>query len=190
MSTLSTSDYASQLEVGFIAKAHGIVGEVIVHLTTNRAERVAPGSILFADVGGTGERVELEVDYSKAFHGKQSQSTDQSRWIVKFHSWATRNAAEMLHGSKLFAAPLEDPDVIWVHQLVGRRVVDQTGIDRGEVLEIEANPASDLLVLDTGKLVPIRFLEMGPDGERNAAGQDVDEISTPLRVIVPEGLFD
>jgi 16S rRNA processing protein RimM len=55
-------------------------------------------------------------------------------------------------------------------------VVDQTGEDRGTVVAVEANPASDLLVLDSGALVPLRFV--------------VTEGPGSLTVDVPAGLFD
>ena len=37
------------LEVGRIVKPHGIRGEVIVHLVSNRPERLDPGSVLSSD---------------------------------------------------------------------------------------------------------------------------------------------
>lgn len=43
------------LEVGRIAKAHGLVGEVNVVLVSNRPERLDPGSVLHTDVGAEGE---------------------------------------------------------------------------------------------------------------------------------------
>jgi 16S rRNA processing protein RimM len=55
-------------------------------------------------------------------------------------------------------------------------------VDRGVVVAVRANPASDLLELDSGALVPVTFV-LGPpseaaDGTRN------------LSVDVPAGLFD
>ena len=76
----------------------------------------------------------------------------------------------------LQAEPLEDSDELFVHQLVGCRVVDQDGVDRGTVTAVEANPASDLLVLTGGALVPLTFV----------ASVDGAVIS----VDVPAGLFD
>nr|MDP9021073.1 ribosome maturation factor RimM [Actinomycetota bacterium] len=54
--------------------------------------------------------------------------------------------------------PLEDPDALWVHELIGSAVLDLHGTVHGKVVAVEANPASDLLVLDDGRLVPLRFL--------------------------------
>jgi 16S rRNA processing protein RimM len=63
----------------------------------------------------------------------------------------------------LEAAPLEDPDALWVHELIGSDVYDGAGTVLGRVTAVEANPASDLLVLDRGGLIPLRFVvDHGP----------------------------
>ena len=55
-------------------------------------------------------------------------------------------------------------------------MVDTDGIDRGTVVEVMDNPASDILVLDTGSLVPLRFATWDGPGK--------------LVVDAPEGLWD
>ncbi|HUR18110.1 MAG TPA: ribosome maturation factor RimM [Acidimicrobiales bacterium] len=131
------------LEVGRVAKPHGLGGEVIVALVTNRAERVAPGSVLTTPAG------ELTV---------RSSSPHQGRWIVRFAEIAGREQAEALRGVVLSAPALDDPDALWVHELVGTEVAGTDGRSYGPVVEVEANPASDLLVLESGALVPLRFV--------------------------------
>jgi 16S rRNA processing protein RimM len=59
---------------------------------------------------------------------------------------------------------LDDPDALWVHELVGSDVVDVEGRAHGRVAAVEANPASDLLVLEGGGLVPLRFVVSHGDG--------------------------
>jgi len=131
------------LEVGRIVKPHGIRGEVIVDLVSNRPERLDPGSVLSSDVG------DLEVVRSSAH---------QHRWIVAFAGVADRNRAEELRGTVLRAEALEgEDDTLWVHELVGAEVYDKDGRYYGSVTEVEANPASDLLVLPQG-LVPLTFV--------------------------------
>src|SRR5690606_2384534 len=130
------------LEVGRIEKPHGLRGQVVVRLLTNRAERLTPGTDL-ATPGGA-----LVV---------QAASPDQDGWLVTFRGVDTREAAVAPRGTILSAPPIDDPDELWVHDLIGAEVVDH-GVVRGRVVEVEANPASDLLVLDTGALVPVRFV--------------------------------
>jgi 16S rRNA processing protein RimM len=131
------------LEVGVITKPHGIRGEVIVRLTTDRHERVAVGAVLESDRGP------LTV---------QASRPHQAQWIVQFEGVPDRNAAEELRGVVLSAPPIDDPDAVWVHDLVGSSVVDTAGALLGTVTAVEANPASDLLVLDGGGLVPLTFM--------------------------------
>ena len=124
-------------------KPHGLKGEVVVELTTNRTERVAPGTVLATDRGP------LTVVRSSPF---------QNRWIVQFEGVASREDADALRNVVLRAEPLEDPDALWVHELIGAVVVDTAGTELGRVDAVEANPASDLLVLDGGGLVPLTFV--------------------------------
>lgn len=136
------------LEVGKVVKPHGLRGEVIVELVTNRLERLAPGSSLVTDEGV------LVVEAS---------SPHQGRFIVTFAGVEGREAADRLRDVILRAEPLGDPDSLWVHDLIGATVVLVTGEAVGTVDAVQANPASDLLVLDRGQLVPLRFVvEHGP----------------------------
>ncbi len=100
------------------------------------------------------------------------------RWIVWFEGSGDRTSAERLQGVELSAEALEVPGTLWVHELVGASVRDATGVVVGRVAAVEANPASDLLVLESGALIPLNFVT----GHDAAAGTvDVD---------IPEGLLD
>ncbi|MHB1599922.1 MAG: ribosome maturation factor RimM, partial [Acidimicrobiales bacterium] len=100
----------------------------------------------------------------------------QGRHIVVFEGVSSIDAAEPLRDVLLSAPPLDDPDALFVHELIGRAVVDAGGVLRGTVTAVEANPASDLLVLDERHYVPLRFVVRA-----DADGIVVD---------VPDGLFD
>lgn len=152
------------LQVGRIDKPHGLRGEVIVTLTTNRDERVAPGAVLVLD--GDGGRA-LTVLHSKP---------QAHRWLVAFDGVFDRNASEAIAHRDLFAEPLEDEDALWVHEMIGKTLLDQHGTSHGAVTSVEANPASDLLVLESGALVPLNFVVSSDD--------------TSITVDVPDGLFD
>jgi 16S rRNA processing protein RimM len=145
------------LQVGAIVKAHGLRGEVVVELVSNRPERLQEGSVL-----RSGER-ELKVLRSSGF-GSGGRGPHRGRWIVSFDGVTDRTSAEGLRGAVLEAEALEVPDALWVHELVGKTVSDVEGTSIGRVESVEANPASDLLVLDTGDLVPLCFVvETGAD---------------------------
>jgi 16S rRNA processing protein RimM len=153
---------ATRLEVGRIGRAHGLRGELSVALTSDRSERLAPGAIL-----STGER-DLVV---------QSSRPHQQRWLVRFEGVHDRAQAEELQGAALFAEALPtEGDELWVHELIGATVQDQAGNTLGVVEAVEANPASDLLVLDGERLVPLRFVVAHEPGF--------------VVVAVPDGLWD
>jgi len=175
------------LVVGHVVKPHGLRGEVVVHLVTNRVERLdvgsrlrcvrrsprrgAPGAAGDPDGGPaaapSSPPEELEVLECRPHQG---------RYLVRFAGVTTIDDAERLRGAALEAPPLEDPDAMFVHELIGCTVVDVGGVTRGTVTAVEANPASDLLVLDDRHLVPLRFVvERGPGR---------------LVVDAPDGLFD
>ena len=162
---------ADLLEVGRVEKPHGVRGEVIVSLITDRTERVAPGMTLYA---GDHRRV-LTIESSKPHH---------ARWIIRFAGVDSREDADALHGTVLRAEPIasgdDDDEVLWVHRLIGSTVVDASnGRELGVVESVEQNPASDLLVLrESGVLIPLRFVVSSSDAERR------------IVVELPEGLLD
>jgi 16S rRNA processing protein RimM len=153
----------AMLGVGAIVKPHGLRGEVIVTLSTNRPERVDPGTVLTAKDG-------------RQFRVLRS-SFHRGRFIVTFDGVDGIDEAESLRGTALFAPPLDDPDELWVHELIGARVEDTSGAVLGTVDGVQANPASDLLVLDGGALIPLRFVVDSEPGVR-------------VTVEVPDGLLD
>ncbi|HET9690314.1 MAG TPA: hypothetical protein VFP61_04135 [Acidimicrobiales bacterium] len=156
------------LEVGRVVRAHGLRGQVIVELTTNRPERAEVGTVLHA-----GERP-LTVTASAV----APAGTGHGRWLVSFAGVTTRAEADGLRGQVLSAPPIDDPDALWVHELIGARVVEAGagGRERGTVTDVLANPASDLLVLDTGALVPLAFVVSASGGV--------------VEIDAPDGLFD
>jgi 16S rRNA processing protein RimM len=131
------------LEVGRVTRPHGLRGEVVVTLVTDRLERLAPGSVLDADGRA------LEVLASRPH---------QRGHIVSFAGIEDRSAAEALQGATLRAPSVDDPSELWVHELIGAPVVTVDGHSVGTVSAVEANPASDILVLDGGALVPVVFV--------------------------------
>lgn len=151
-----------------VARPHGLRGEVIVELWTNRTERLAAGTRLSARHSGPdGRERELTVSAATPHH---------DRWIVSFAGVSDRAGAEALRDCVLLAPPIEDPDSLWVHELIGSELLDTTGRRRGRIVSVEANPASDLLVLEDGGLVPLRFVVESRPGAVTAE--------------LPEGLLD
>jgi 16S rRNA processing protein RimM len=120
------------------------------------------GATLTSDVG------DLRVAASRAHQG---------RYLVQFEGVQDRVGAEALRGLELRAAALRVEGALWVHELIGAQVVAATGRDLGKVTALEPNPASDLIVLEDGALVPLRFVTAFEPGVK-------------LTVDIPEGLVD
>jgi 16S rRNA processing protein RimM len=154
------------LTVGVVAKAYGLGGEVVVRLLTDQTQRLDAGTVL------SSARGPLTVVDARPYG-------ERERYLVRFEGVDDRTSAERLHGVDLLAEPLDVPGALWVHELVGAAVRDvATGDEVGTVVAVEANPASDLLVLAGGALIPTRFVVSH------------DASSHAVEVDLPEGLLD
>ena len=137
---------------------------MVVQLWTDQTQRLHPGSILSSSRGP------LRVI--------SSTRTGEDRYLVQFEQSTDRTTAESLRGTELEAEPLSVPGALWVHELVGAEVFDAKGSRLGVVAAVEANPASDLLVLETGGLIPARFVTRH------------DPAARTVEVDIPDGLLD
>lgn len=151
------------LEIGRIGRPHGLRGEVLATITSDRPERTETGAVW------------LVGDESLTIAAIRPH---QNRWIVHFTGVGGREAAAALTGRPVFAEPIADPDALWVHELIGAELFTADGRSRGSVSAVVANPADDLLELDDGTLIPAGFI--------------VDDTDLPDRIVVevPDGLFD
>ena len=152
----------TNLEIGRIGKAHGLRGEVTAVITSDRPERTAPGAVWILDSGP------VTVRSIRPF---------QTRWIAVLQGVDTREAAEALTGQVISGEPIDDDDALWAHELVGATVVTPDGAEWGAITGVYPNPASDLIELADGTLIPTVFV--------------TDQSGLPERVVVdpPEGLL-
>lgn len=153
----------NRLQIGRVGKAHGLKGEVAVVPITNQPDRFGAGTRVWLDDAAT--LIETSRPHQGAF-------------LVRFEGVHDRNGAEALRGRLVTAEPLDDAPEgeVWVHEVIGAEVRDRAGAVIGTVTAVEANPAHDLLVLDSGPLIPMVFVV------ENAPGVVVVEL--------PEGLLD
>jgi len=149
------------LEVARIGKAHGLKGELSVRLISNVSERVESGSVLYLQ-----DERKMVVRSSKQH---------KQHHLVLFEGVESRTAADALVGELLFGLPINDPEIMWAHELIGSSVLDGGGTTIGEVVAIETNPASDLLVLKGGAMIPLTFV--------------VEQKDRMIQVDIPHGLL-
>ncbi len=150
------------LEVARIGKAHGLNGQVSIHLISNVLERIESGSVLYLDDGR-----EMRIKSSKQY---------KKHYLILFEGITSRTSVEAIVGKKLYGVPIDDPDTMWAHDLIGSNVTDRNGKTFGKVTAIETNPASDLLVLEGGAIIPLTFL--------------VEYEDQVIKVDIPSGLIE
>lgn len=139
-----------EVVVGRIGRPHGIRGEVGIDLRTDEPERrFVVGGIVRIEGSGRDLRIA-----ALRWHG--------DRLLASFEGVADRTAVEALRGSVLVVDVAEDErpeedDEYYDRSLVGLRVLDASGADRGVVTEVVHLPFQDLLAIDvagTERLVP------------------------------------
>lgn len=160
MSTSSTNRPDGLLHVGRVGRPHGVRGDTYLDLFTPHPQRVAIGSRLW--IAGR-------------WHELAAIRAQGERFVVRFADVEGRDAAEALTNAEAWGEPIDDPSVIWVHDVVGKRVVAD-GVDRGECVAVIDNPAHPILELASGSLVPGVFV-IGVEGDT-------------VVVEAPDGLFD
>lgn len=133
---------------------------MVVELWTNREERIQPGARL--DIGA---RPLLVLASSPL-----PEVAGRSRWLVTIEGVGTREAADGLRDAVLRAEPIEVEGALWVHRMVGADLFDTGGAVVGRVAAVEANPASDLLILEDGRAVPLTFVTADGDGRLTVDG--------------------
>lgn len=136
--------------VGRIGRPHGVRGEIEVVLETDFPERFSPGNELVL-IPPLVDRTTLKI---------VGRKQKKSSVVLKFEHIDSFEAASTLRGRGLFvpedqAMKLEG-DVNWIHELVGMRVVTESGENIGTLIEISRGPAHDIYVVEGDKryLIP------------------------------------
>lgn len=130
---------AERVEIGGIARAHGIRGEVVVYTHDPDSEILGDVETIF--VGGVVRKIVEARDTQKG-------------WLVALEGVATRNDAEALRGQVVEVArdalALDEGEVL-LDDLIGCRVVLPDGRPWGTIASVEIGP-QDLLVIHDGEV--------------------------------------
>ncbi|HVS65923.1 MAG TPA: ribosome maturation factor RimM [Thermoanaerobaculia bacterium] len=179
MASRHRRDFAPSLPetvvVGRVLRPHGVRGEAVVEVHTDRDDRFCPGAELTCELDAGDLR--LVVESSRAHKG---------RLLVRFAGVADRDLADELRGgilsvSRDLVAPA--PEGSYYHfELVGCAVVDRVAGLLGEVTDVLEDGGGLLLEVggDRGVLVP--FV--------NAYLDEVDVESRRIDVTLPAGLIE
>lgn len=160
------------LAIGKVSRPHGIAGEIKVQL--------AP------EYEGVLEAVR-RVYLNDAEHPYRvlAQRAHQGGVLLRLERVATRNAAEALRGARVLIRTSDLPDLppgeYYTYQLIGLRVVRESGEALGELSEVLRTGSNDVYVVKTadGELL-LPAIESVIRGIELEAGT--------MTVIVPPGL--
>ena len=131
-----------EIQVGVITQTHGLKGEVKVFPTTDDPDRFEDLESVMADNGRIREKLVIEsVKYFKQFA------------ILKFKGKDVIEDVQALKGARLLitrdqAVPLDEGEYL-IPDLIGMKVVTDTGEDFGELSDVIQTGANDVYCVKT-----------------------------------------
>ncbi|HEY4175379.1 MAG TPA: ribosome maturation factor RimM [Kofleriaceae bacterium] len=129
----------ARIEIGGIARAHGIKGEVVVHTHDPDSDILSDVDTIY--IGG----VTHKITGARGTH---------RGWLVELEGIATRNDAERLKGKVVEidreVVELDDGEVL-LDDMIGCKVVLVDGSPWGVVARVDLGP-QDLLVIHDGEV--------------------------------------
>ncbi len=130
------ADPASRVLLGVVSTAHGVRGEVIVRSFCEVPEDIASYGPLTSEDG------------SRAFELSVRGATKKGL-IARIAGVDDRTAAEALRGTELYVSrdrlPMTEDDEVYHADLIGLRVITDTGEALGEIVAIQNFGAGDLI---------------------------------------------
>jgi 16S rRNA processing protein RimM len=161
---------AEGLVIGKVLRAHGLLGEVKVLVTTDIPGRFRPGLKVRIDPPGG------------AFAVERCRGSGRTA-IVKVRGVGDREDASRLVGGEIraFGRPPLPEGEYFVADLVGCRVLGEDGTELGVLAEVLATPAHDVYVVRRGEGEEMTLPGIAP------FVREVDLAGRAIRVRPPEG---
>ncbi|HEY0253970.1 MAG TPA: ribosome maturation factor RimM [Kofleriaceae bacterium] len=130
----------SRIEIGGVARAHGIKGEIVI--VTHDPDSATLGDVSEIWIGGKPHAVKI------------ARNTHRG-WLVGLDGVITRNDAELLQGKPVEVRrdqlELGEEDVL-LADMIGCTVQLPDGTSWGVIAHVESNPFQDLLVIHDGEI--------------------------------------
>jgi 16S rRNA processing protein RimM len=159
---------AELVEIGYVARAHGVRGELRVHLHNPESEALAGAELVYLN------RARFAVEHVRP-GGKGAV-------LLKLAGVGDRDAAEALRGAALGLPrdAVADADEVLIDELVGCAVELEDGSPWGTVTGYELGPQDRLVIRDGQRERQLPLVD--------AFVVDVDLARRTLVVAPPEGL--
>ena len=172
-----SSPASDGIAVGRILRPHGLRGEVVVEVLSDRAERFAPGAeLILTRSGQQPERVSVATARAHPSGLRLSLSGQQDRAAAE----ALRGAFLEVPGADLTPAP---PGAFYPHDLIGYSCRDRREGELGTVQDLVANGGGLLLVIEgAGRQLLVPFVD--------SFLAAVDRTARTLELDLPEGLVE
>jgi 16S rRNA processing protein RimM len=126
------------LVVGKLRRPHGIHGEMIMNVMTDFPERLKMGMIVF--VGEEHQPMQI-----------RSLRGHQQGLLVGFQSLLSPEAVGLLRNNLVYVKVSNLPALpegeYYHHQVIGLRVVDESGTDLGRVSDVMSTGANDVFIV-------------------------------------------
>lgn len=126
------------IAVGRLRRPHGVGGEILMDVLTHFPERLHPGKIVY--LGDT--REPLRIQNVRGRHREL---------LLRFAGMATPEEVGRLRNEIIYVKTSELPDLpegeYYHHQLMGLKVVDETGQTLGTLANILETKANDVYVV-------------------------------------------
>jgi 16S rRNA processing protein RimM len=167
------------LILGEIVRAHGVIGEVRLRLTTDYPERLRQLKAVY--LGHDPLKPQAER------HELLGVRLSSDHCLIRLRDVTDRNQAELLRGLLVMvkveeAVPLEE-DEFYAYELIGMSVQTQDGLSLGTIREVMETRANDVYIIDS------------PDyGELLVPAHDetlveIDLKTRTVTMVLPDGLL-
>lgn len=172
--------------VGFVAKAHGIRGEVLIRLFARKADWLERAHVIALDPrkAKSGSVVRGELATRSMFNVRPTPDG----LLVLFEGIKDRNQAESLKGQSVWIPEdllQVEADRPFLYQFIGLKALDfASGKDLGQVEAIDSNGTQDLLVIQSPEAIRYEVPLVEP------IFQSVDWDNHRIFLQLPEGLME
>jgi 16S rRNA processing protein RimM len=126
------------LVIGKLRRPHGIHGEMIMNILTDFPERLKNGMVVFVGDDHKPLKVKTWREHQKGL-------------LVGFADYSTPEDVGILRNCLVFIKTKELPPLpkgeYYHHQVIGLRVVDETGAELGVVADVIATGANDVFLV-------------------------------------------